>query len=298
MNKSKLIATLIIFLIRLVSKLSLRWAQRLGGWLGALTWRCNAGPARVTRTNLQRCFPEKSAAEINALGAASMRETGKVAFETGAVWEWPAEKTLSLIKSIDGEHLIKEAEDAGKGLILLAPHLGNWEVAGLFFAARYSMAALYQPPKIEELDDYMRAVRERNGSELVPANKRGVMRLFHILREQGVIGILPDQEPELSGGVFAPFFGIPANTIKLVSKLIERTDAKVLCVYAKRLPEGEGFVMTVRSVAADIYSEDLETSAAALNATVEVCVRETPEQYQWEYKRFKRRPDGERHFYD
>ncbi len=284
--------------IRLLSKLSLPAAQRLGRWVGHILWWFQAGPARVTLTNLEQCFPELPARERHALAKQSLLHTGMVAAEIGAVWEWPAEKILSLVKEVEGEELIKSAESAGKGLVLLAPHLGNWEVAGLFFAARYKMAALYQPPKIEELDDYMRKVRERNGSELVPANKRGVMRLFHILREGGVIGILPDQDPELSGGQFAPFFGIEANTIKLVSKLVERTEAKVLCVCAERLSDSEGFRLVVQEADSLIYSEDLLISVTALNRTVENMVNRFPEQYQWEYKRFKRRPEGQRHFYN
>ncbi|OZG73326.1 lipid A biosynthesis acyltransferase [Hahella sp. CCB-MM4] len=284
--------------IRLLSKLSLPAAQRLGRCIGYLLWWSQSGPARVTLTNLELCFPHLQTREKNQLAKSSLLHTGMVAAEIGAVWEWPAEKVLSLVKEVEGEELIKSAEAAGKGLVLLAPHLGNWEVAGLFFAARYKMAALYQPPKIEELDGYMRHVRERNGSELVPANKRGVMRLFHILRDGGVIGILPDQDPDRSGGEFAPFYGIQTNTIKLVSKLVERTEARVLCVCAERLPDSQGFRLVVQEADPAIYEEELLTSVTALNRTVENMVNRFPEQYQWEYKRFKRRPEGQRGFYD
>ncbi len=284
--------------IRLLSKLSLPAAQRLGRCIGYLLWWSQSGPARVTLTNLERCFPQLQTRERHQLAKSSLLHTGMVAAEIGAVWEWPAEKVLAMVREVEGEELIKSAESAGKGLVLLAPHLGNWEVAGLFFAARYKMAALYQPPKIEELDDYMRHVRERNGSELVPANKRGVMRLFHILREGGVIGILPDQDPDLSGGEFAPFYGIQTNTIKLVSKLVERTEARVLCVCAERLPDAKGFRLVVQEADPALYDNDLLTSVTGLNRTVENMVNRFPEQYQWEYKRFKRRPEGQHSFYD
>ena len=56
---------------------------------------------------------------------------------------------------------------------------------------------------------------------------------------------------------------------------------------AIRLPNAEGFEMVFRPADPEIYSEDIETSVAALNRSVEVCVRDHPEQYQWEYKRFK-----------
>jgi len=284
--------------IKLLSGLPLSGSQLLGRCVGRVLWWLQADPARITLTNLTLCYPDMPTRQRYQLAKNSLMHTGMVAAEIGAVWEWPAGKVLGLIKDIEGEELIKQAEAEGKGLILLAPHLGNWEVAGLFFAARYKMTTLYQPPKIVELDAYMREMRERNGSELVPANTRGVMRLFHILREQGVIGILPDQDPELSGGAFSPFFGVPANTIKLVSRLIGKTGARVLCVCAERLPRANGFRLVVHAADPAIYEEDLQTSVAALNQTVEKMVNRFPQQYQWEYKRFKRRPKGHRSLYD
>ncbi len=284
--------------IKLLSKLPLSGAQLLGRCVGRILWCIQADPARVTLTNLEACYPDLPTRQRYQLAKNSLMHTGMVAAEIGAVWEWPAGKVLGLVREIEGEELIQKAEAHGKGLILLAPHLGNWEVAGLFFAARYKMAALYQPPKIAELDAYMRGVRERNGSELVPANKRGVMRLFHILREQGVIGILPDQDPELSGGQFAPFFGVQTNTLKLVSKLIEKTGAQVLCVCAERLPKAAGFRLVIHEADPAIYDADLQTSITGLNRTVEKIVDCFPQQYQWEYKRFKRRPAGQRSFYN
>lgn len=284
--------------LRELSRLSLPWAQRLGGWLGWLAWQAGADARRVTRINLGLCFPDMSAAERETLGRQSLQASARTLLEMPLMWEWPVARCLDLVRQVDGEALLQEALGEGKGLILLAPHLGNWELAGLYYSSRLSMAALYRPPKHPELEAYMVHVRGRVGSELVPTNKRGVLRLFSILRDGGVVGILPDQEPDFSGGAFAPFFGIEANTIKLVSKLIEKTGARVLLTYARRLPEGTGFALHIRKPDAAIYSPDLDESMAAMNRSVEALVREAPAQYQWEYKRFKRRRPGEAHFYD
>jgi len=172
-------------------------------------------------------------------------------------------------------------------VIVLAPHHGNWELVGLYLSTLRPMAALYKPPKIKELEDYMSKVRGRHGSELVPTNKRGVVRLFSVLREQGMVGILPDQVPGGSGGVFAPFMGVPANTIKLVSRLVDKTGCEVVSLCAMRRPQADGFDMVFRRVDPDIYSSDVDVSVAAMNRSIEECVRHIPEQYQWEYKRFK-----------
>lgn len=125
-----------------------------------------------------------------------------------------------------------------------------------------------------------------------------MITLFSILKNQGVVGILPDQEPDLSGGLFAPFFGVEANTMKLVSKMVQKTSPKVVLCAALRLPSGRGFKVVFLPVDAELNSEDLTVSVTALNRSVETLVRMAPEQYQWEYKRFKRRPGGRPNFYD
>lgn len=291
-------AKIVIFLIRFFALFSLRSLQRIGVLLGGLGWRLQGRSARTTQINLTKCFPDLSDAERTQLARASMRETGKTAMEMAMAWGWPAEKALGTIRRIEGEELLQEALAEGKGVIVLGPHLGNWELVGLYLSSRFRMAALYEPPKIKEFEPFMIAQRSRIGSELVPTNKRGVMRLLQILKGGGLVAILPDQEPDLTGGVFAPFFGVQANSIKLVSKLIEKTGARALCVFAKRLPEGRGFDLCIRAVDPELYNPDLAVSVAALNRSVERCVQEAPEQYQWEYKRFKKRPNGEARFYD
>ena len=214
-------------------------------------------------------------------------ETGKLFSEFGIVWEWPTEKTLGLIKSVEGKEHLDAIFEKGKGAIVLAPHHGNWEVVGLYLSTLRPMAALYKPPKIKALEDYMSSVRGRHGSELVPTNKRGVIRLFSILSKQGMVGILPDQVPGGTGGMFAPFMGVEANTVKLVSRLIDRTECEVVSLCALRRPNGEGFDLVFKPADPDIYSKDLATSIAALNRSVEAAIESHPEQYQWGYRRFK-----------
>jgi len=280
-------AKLVIVLLKLLASLSLKNAQRLGVWVGRILWMGDSRSMRVTKENIELCFPELSTQDQQQLIKQSLTETGKLFSEFGLVWEWPTEKTLSLIRSVQGKEHLDAIVEKGKGVIVLAPHHGNWEMVGLYLSTLRPMAALYKPPKIKALEDYMSAVRGRHGSELVPTNKRGVIRLFSILSNQGMVGILPDQVPGGNGGVTAPFMGIPANTVKLVARLINRTDCEVVSLCAIRRPNAEGFDMVFRPADPEIYSDVVNTSVAALNRSIENCVRDHPEQYQWEYKRFK-----------
>ena len=298
MNTSKLKAQLIRLVILAFSKLPFSWSQYFGLLVGKIIWLTKPKTVHISNMNLKHCYPELNQQERDKLSKECIEHTCMTAAEMGALWCWPLSKVLSLIKEVEGEQLLLEADERKQGLILLSPHIGNWEVIGPYLAKRFSLSILYQPPKINELDAFVKGVRSRTGAGLVPTNKRGVIRLFQILREKGVIGILPDQEPETSGGVFAPFFGVQANTIKLVSKLIEKTGARALCISSIRLDKGRGYKLVVREVNPKLYSEDLIESVTGLNLTVEDAVSLAPSQYQWVYKRFKRRPDGSRHFYD
>jgi KDO2-lipid IV(A) lauroyltransferase len=175
---------------------------------------------------------------------------------------------------------------------LIAPHLGNWEITNYFVARHYPLVAMYAPPKLVALEKLIHAARERSGGQLVPANKRGVVAIFKHLRNAGVTGILPDQEPATKSGVFAPFYGHKVLTPVLVSKLIQETRAEAILVYALRLANGR-FRLVFRPAHDAIYQSDIATSAAAMNRSIELAIREAPEQYQWEYKRFRKRPAGE-----
>ncbi len=286
-------ARLLIGLIRLVSKLSLPAAQRLGSALGTLaSWLPNRS-RRVTEVNLQLCFPELSAEQRQRLVRDSLRHTGQVAMEIPLIWEWPVARCLELVREVEGEELLAEARASGKGLLLLAPHLGNWEMCGLYFSSRYRMAALYSPPSLPGFEEYMTAQRGRQGTEYVPGDRRGLSRLIGMLREGEVAGILPDQSPRAAGVAYAPFFGIEIRTMTLVSKLLQKSGAIPLMTWCQRLPDGSGFRLVVRRCAEGIADPDPVVATTALNRSVEACVREAPEQYQWEYKRFRHRPPGE-----
>ncbi|AFP29599.1 lysophospholipid acyltransferase family protein [Marinobacter sp. BSs20148] len=277
----------------IAGSLSLATAQKLGRMVGWFLWKLQTQPRDVTATNLAICLPELTSTERAELTKASLASTGMTMLEVPLMWEWPVEKCLDLIKETQGLALINEAMTDGSGLILLAPHLGNWELAGLFFSSRYKMAALYSPPNMAEFEDYMIRVRGRLGSELVRGDRRGLARLASILREGGVAGILPDQSPRGAGNAFAPFFGMEVKTMTLVAKLMQRTGAKVLITYTERLNNAEGFRIVVRETEPNIDSKDPVQAATALNRSIEHCIRKIPAQYQWEYKRLRHRPPGE-----
>ena len=151
---------------------------------------------------------------------------------------------------------------------------------------------MYQPPKIAAVDRLLKETRSRSGVSLAPTNRRGVAQLLKALQQGELVGILPDQVPGPEGGVYGEFFGHTAFTMTLVSKLLQRTDARVFCGFAKRLEWGRGFELVMEEANAAIYAQSLDESVQALNHSVESLVEKAVSQYQWEYKRFRNMPDG------
>lgn len=279
-------------LIRAVGKLPLNVARLLGRCAGWLLWHLPNDTRRTTETNLALALPELPDAKRRQLASASLVETVETACEIACIWQMPLPRILALIEQVDGKALVDEALAEGRGVVLIAPHLGNWEITNYFIGQHYPLVAMYAPPKLEALETLIHQARERSGGQLVPANKRGVVAVFKHLRAGGVTGILPDQEPAHKSGVFAEFFGIPALTPVLVSKLVQETGAVPVVIFAIRLPSGQ-FRISFRPVDNGVFSQDLVESAGAMNRAIESAVREAPAQYQWEYKRFRKRPPGQ-----
>lgn len=281
-----------VALLRVLSWLPFSALQVLGTLLGRLFYVSGARSRRSIEANLLYCFPHWSAEQRDAFTRRNLQETAKTTVEMGALWHWPSDKTLALIQEVHGLSLLDAALAKKRGVIVLAPHLGNWEVIGFFLAQVANITSLYAPAKIPLLDRLIYAGRSRNGARLAPTNAGGVKALLKALKAGEMVGILPDQVPEESSGVFASFFGRPALTMTLVASLVQRTGAEVLCCYAKRRSDRQGFDICLLPAVDDLRNARDEIAAAtAMNASVERCVNDCSEQYQWEYKRFREQKD-------
>jgi KDO2-lipid IV(A) lauroyltransferase len=277
-------------IFKLLALLPLCILRALGSAAGSLIWLLNGRAAKVTRENIALCFPELSPAEHIRLARQSLKETAKTAMEAGAIWRNSWQWLQGKIVAMEGDEILRAKLAEGKGVLVLAPHHGNWEVVAPYLASVANLTAMYQPLDNPKMDELVLAGRSKLNITMAPTNRKGVMMLFKALQGGTIVGVLPDQVPAAeSGGQVAPFFGQPALTMTLVQGLIQRTGCAVCACYAERV-EG-GFKLVVIEADAQIYSEDPLTSVTGLNASVAACVRRAPAQYQWEYKRFRGLPE-------
>jgi KDO2-lipid IV(A) lauroyltransferase len=274
------------------ARLPLAWLHLLGGGLGRLLMLVPNRARDTTLKNLRTCFPDLDNHQLDALARESLEHTACTALEMGKAWMQPIARTVALTVATDGVADYREALASGKGVILLAPHLSNWEIFGFYAVDGVPATFMYQPPRRAYIDRLLKEVRSRSGVRMAPTNRKGVAQVLAALQRGELVGILPDQVPPDGSGDFAPFFGEPAFTMTLISKLAQRTGAEVFCGFGQRLPGGTGFKAIFRRADMAIASNELSDSLRGLNRSVEQVVTMAPSQYQWEYKRFRRRPDN------
>ncbi len=262
--------------------------RSIGGFFGHCIWLGKGEAVQVAMKNIALCFPGKNSQEIQQLAKDSVIETAKTALEAPSIWRQSFNRYRDLVLMVEGGEFLKPSlvsDENNKGVLLLAPHLGNWEIMGPYIADRVSSVYMYQPSGIAALDELIIKGRTQNGASLAPTNRKGVKMLLDQLKSGGLVTILPDQVPDDNGGEVAPFFGTPALTMTLVHKLAVRTQCKVIIGFAKRVSGGFHFIY--KEVDPAISGEDTKKSLETMNKEIEALVMLAPEQYQWEYKRFK-----------
>lgn len=289
-------AALLFLLARLIGLLPWSALRKLGDLLAGYWMRRDARESRVAMRGLELAFPEIPDAERVQLHEAALKSTGRQSFETLRIWTRPVAESLGLVDEGPGVALFDATLAAGRGLIIAAPHHGNWELLNRWLAMRTPLAILYAPPESAVVDAFLRRVREAQDDdgriEQIRAEGIGIRQLFKRLQAGGVVGILPDQQPKQGDGVWAPFFAVPASTMTLIGRLAERTGATVLYAWCERQGEGPRFTLHMEAAPSGIASTDAVESATALNAGIEALVRRSPEQYQWTYKRWSQQPEG------
>jgi len=269
------------------------WQKALADAVAWLWRSINARESRVTRRNLELAFPELDTAQRPRLQREVLRTTARQALETLYLWTHdPAQNLSRHLRKRHGEALYDAALASGKGVIVIAPHYGNWELLNQWLASRGPIAIVYAPPENPVGDEFLQLCRGGDNVRQVRAEGPAVRQLFKVLKEGGATGILPDQQPKNGDGEFVPFFGIQALTMTLVNRLAERTGATLLYGWCERIGPNLDFALHIEPAEAQIADPDLQRAVATLSGGIERIARRDPAQYQWTYKRYTLRPPG------
>jgi len=266
----------------------------IGAALGWITYWASPSYRRRFNDNVRQAGIEPHAARP-AIAAA-----GRMVAELPFLWLRPPSVPIRPRLDWVGDELISTALRTGRGLVLLTPHMGSFEVAAQAIAQRFAadfgpITVLYRPARKEVLRAVMDESRARPGVATAPATLAGVRLMMRALRRGEAVGLLPDQVPPEGMGVWAPFFGKPAYTMTLAARLVQQTGAVPLLIWGERLPHGEGYVVRVSAMeeALPASGHHEAESAAVINRSMERLIRQCPGQYLWGYNRYKTPRSGD-----
>lgn len=267
--------------------LPLVWLQAMGSALGRLGAILPGRYRKRAFENLRLAYPEAT----SAMDRLAMIELLQMFLELPYLWARRNADKLDQIIRCDDWALIDDALAQGKGVILISPHIGAFEMLGPFYTRRHNATVIFKEPRMQWLKLLINRIRLSPALKLVPANQTGVKGLVKTLIKGETIGFLPDQVPALGDGVYAPFFGKDAYTITLVQRMQAIRNSPIFTVGLERLPKGKGYRFHIVPMS-QALPESPELAAAQINAALEQMVRKMPMQYLWGYNRYKTpRPD-------
>ncbi|MBO9531249.1 MAG: lysophospholipid acyltransferase family protein, partial [Acinetobacter oleivorans] len=244
--------------------------------------------SKIISLNIQIAFPDMDQQQRQLLTKQAIRNELTSYFEFLSIWGASNQKNIQRIQKIHGEHYLHEALAEKKGVVLIVPHFGTWEVMNSWLSQYTQMTILYKPVKNPDADQFVRDARSREQAHLVPTDESGVRQIFKALKQGETTVILPDHTPNV-GGSMINYFGVPLASSNLSTKLIQKTKAKALFLYAIR-NENDGFTMHVEPMDEKIYEGSADDGTYVIHQAIEQLIHRYPEHYHWSYKRFKANP--------
>lgn len=277
-----LLAAIAYAIFKILGFLPLSWLQSLGTGLGLLGSVLPGKYRKRAFNNLRLAYPDATP----AMDRSAMIELLQMFVELPYLWASRNSGKLQKIVKCDQWLLIDDALDLGRGVILISPHIGAFEMLGPFYTQRHKAAVIFKEPRMRWLKTLIEWIRLSPDLKLVPANQAGVKGLVRTLIKGQTIGFLPDQVPASGDGVYAPFFGKDAYTVTLVQRMQTIRNSPIFTVGLERLPKGKGYYFHIVPMKG-LLSDEPELAAGQMNAELENMIRKMPMQYLWGYNRYK-----------
>lgn len=268
-------------------------AGAVGERLGALGYRPLGIRRHVVERQIAAAFPELSPAEVAATSRRTYAHIGRAMVETMLLPSIGKRGVLDMVEATSGFERIEEANAAGKGAILITGHLGNWELAGAYVAARgVPLDVIVRTQANPLFDAYVNETRAALGMVVV-RDHEAVRRTPRALREGRAVAFVADQGVRGLASTFVPFFGRPAKTPRGAAVFAMKYDVPTLFVTALRQPSGKYRVSVepVPIVRTGDRERDVDEIVASYTRVLERWVRTAPEQYFWHHRRWRRQPD-------
>ncbi|MGR5232939.1 LpxL/LpxP family Kdo(2)-lipid IV(A) lauroyl/palmitoleoyl acyltransferase [Vibrio rotiferianus] len=271
----------------IVNLLPFSLLRSIGFTIGDLARKVLKSREKVARTNLQLCFPNSLSEEIDALVKMNFKNAGMAIIETGMAWFWPdcRVKRHSAIKNSD--YLLNE-ERNNRGVIVVCAHFFHLEMTARIFSTFAPGYGVYRPHSNPAYEFIQHWGRTRKGHQMV--DRKDMKSMIRVLKAGNRLWYLPDHDYGNNGSVFAPFFGVEANTVAGTAALAKMSKCAVISATSIRTDNTYNLV-----VEPDFSKEiprDPVDAATVVNRHIERMIMKGVAQWMWLHKRFKTTPDG------
>lgn len=266
---------------------------------GALTGLLAGSVLRVRRTEVDEhlaiAFPDESPAWRRRVARRSYMHLGREAAMLFRMSRWSKADIAERVRLIDFD-MVREAIGENKGVVVLTGHLGNWELAGAGIAAHgLPIDVVGKGMANPHFERDIFSTRERLGMRVIKMND-APKRVLRSLRQGRVTALLGDQNAHRHG-VFVPFFGKFAATLRGPALFAIRAGVPVFVGFAIREPGwAQRYVLVARRLEYETtgdLNDDIHSLLLAYHRALEEAIRETPDQYFWQHRRWKTRPAEE-----
>ncbi len=279
-------------ILRLLSLLPLSSIRMMGRGVGRLLLKVTKRRRHIAAVNLKLCFPKMTNQQRQQLLEEVFENTGVGLLELS--WSWYASRSR-LEKSFDirGLEYIHQAQQQGKGVLLLSFHFTSLELGGIMLSTlQKDIVAMYRPHKNPVFEH---AMTQGRGRVLESVDRKNIRKVITALRNKKVVWYAADQNYGVKQGVFVPFFGMQAATITATSWFAKKGHAVVIPMTHQR--SKKGMDITIHPPLKNFPSGDDSQDAAANMNFLENYLKKFPADYMWVHRRFKTRPDGEKNVY-
>ena len=277
----------IYLLLKFIAIFPLSFLQKIATLAAYILFHTNSSIKRISTINLQLAYPELEQTALQERIRLSIQSQCLTYIEFVKCWGMPPQYSLDLLKNIHGADLLEKALANKKGVIVVIPHFGCWELLNAWLNIYTQPMIMYKPSKTKGMNRYILDARQKFNATLVPTDKVGIRQIFKHLKQGGLTVVLPDHLPKPSGGIYSQFFQQNTLSATLVSKMAAQTQCNVIGLSCIRNNELSNFDVHCTELPQTILSKDLQQSVDSLNLTMQEMVNLAPEQYIWSYKRFR-----------
>lgn len=265
-------------ILKLFFSLPLFFVHTLGCILGLFMYLFDAKFRHRISNNLSKA-KLNSLNKNNKLIISNTMHVGMTLLESFVIWFASPEKIRSMVKKTINWNLVNKLTKKNKGIIFLTPHMGSFEITAQYFGLESPIKVMFKPNSIKWLNRIIYNGRNKNYVSPVDISAGGIKQILIALKKGEAVGILPDQVPPLGHGKWSNFFGQKVYTMTLIEKLHKLTNSPILFAFGRR-KIGHGFEI-------ELFEYTDEVSVVNIDKFIEKIVRLNPEQYLWNYRRYK-----------